>query len=136
MSEKHLTATPLAGNMLGGPGGDFVIAEWQDPGAPPGPPRYIAPIHVHHADDEAWYVLEGTLCVLSGDTIVETHAGSAVFVPKGTRHTYWNPTPTPTRYLLIMTTRIDRLIKEIHAMSDRTPEKMQALFRRYDSELL
>jgi mannose-6-phosphate isomerase-like protein (cupin superfamily) len=136
MSEKHLIAAPLAGNLLGLPDGDFIIAEWQDPGAPPGPPFYIAPLHVHHADDEAWYVLEGTLCVLSGDTIVEAHAGSAVFVPKGTRHTYWNPTPTPTRYLLIITARIDRLIKEIHAMTERTPEKMQALFRRYESELL
>lgn len=140
MSEKHLSAPLLAGNILGLPDGDFVIAEWQDPGAPhsvpPGPSRYIAPLHIHHADDEAWYVLEGTLCVLSGDTIIEAHAGSAVFVPKGTKHTYWNPTSQRTRYLLIMTARIDGLIKEIHVMAERTPEKMRALFARYDSELL
>ncbi|HEY1215477.1 MAG TPA: cupin domain-containing protein [Bryobacteraceae bacterium] len=136
MSEKHLIAAPLAGNILGHPGGDFVIAEWQDPGAPPGPPSYIAPLHIHHQDDEAWYVLEGTLCVLSGDTVIEAHAGSGVFVPKGNKHTYWNPTQQRTRYLLIMTPQIDRLIKAIHAMSGRTPEKMKALFVEFGSELL
>ena len=136
MNQNHLTAPPLAGNLLGLPDGDFVIAEWQDPGGPPGPPRYIAPLHIHHQDDEAWYVLEGTLCVLSGDTVVEAHAGSGVFVPKGTKHTYWNPTQQRTRYLLIMTQRIEQLIKEIHAMTERTPEKMKALFARFGSELL
>jgi mannose-6-phosphate isomerase-like protein (cupin superfamily) len=136
MSEKHLTAAPLAGNILGQPDGDFVIAEWADPGAPPGPPSYIAPLHIHHQDDEAWYVLEGTLCVLSGDTVIEAQAGSGVFVPRGTKHTYWNPTQQRTRYLLIMTPRIDQLIKEIHTMTGRTPEKMKALFGKYGSELL
>ncbi len=35
----------------------FVMAEWADPGAPAGPPRLIAPFHVHYTDDEAWYVM-------------------------------------------------------------------------------
>jgi mannose-6-phosphate isomerase-like protein (cupin superfamily) len=26
-------------------------------------PVYIAPLHIHHDDDEAWYVLEGGLAV-------------------------------------------------------------------------
>ena len=50
---------PLAGRQLGGPQSDFVIVEWTDPGA--SEREWIAPLHVHHADDEAWYVLEGVL---------------------------------------------------------------------------
>lgn len=34
-------------------------------------PELIAPLHKHHNDDEAWYVLEGTLGFQIGDTIVE-----------------------------------------------------------------
>jgi mannose-6-phosphate isomerase-like protein (cupin superfamily) len=136
MSETPVIAAPLAGSIMGLPGGDFVIAEWQDPGGPPGPPRYIAPVHIHHRDDEAWYVLEGTLCVQCGDSVIEAHAGSGVFVPKGAKHTYWNPSTQRARYLLIMTPRIDQLIKAIHAMTERTPEKMKALFANYHSELL
>jgi mannose-6-phosphate isomerase-like protein (cupin superfamily) len=129
-------APSLAGKVLGSPNGAFVIAEWRDPGGPPGPPRFIAPPHVHHKDDEAWYVLEGTLVVRVGDKDVEAHAGSAVLVPRGTPHTYWNPAAEPARYLLIMTSSIYRLIQEIHATKDRSAAAMQALFRKYDSELL
>jgi mannose-6-phosphate isomerase-like protein (cupin superfamily) len=129
-------APPLAGLVLGTHDNSFVIAEWRDAGAPPGPPRWIAPLHLHHNDDEAWYVLEGRLCVKRGDDTVETGPGAAVLVPRGTPHTYWNPDPAPARYLLIMTPTIHALIQAIHAITDRNPDTMRALFGLFDSELL
>jgi mannose-6-phosphate isomerase-like protein (cupin superfamily) len=131
-----ILAPPLAGNVLGSVGDNFVIAEWHDAGGPPGPPRLIAPPHVHHRDDEAWYVLEGTLRVRVGAEEVEARAGAGVFVPRGTPHAYGNPAPEPARYLLVMTANIYRLIQEIHALPDRTPAAVAAVFRKYDSELL
>ena len=131
-----LIAPPLAGNVLGSIGNDFVIAEWKDTGAPPGPPRWIAPLHLHRNDDEAWYVLEGALCIRRGNEVVEAKAGSAVFVPRGTPHTYWNPGTGLTRYLLIMTSNIYSLIQDIHAMGERSPAALSAVFERHDSELL
>ena len=133
---KSIVAPQLAGNTLGSADGSFVIAEWSDKGAPPGPPCYIAPLHLHHSDDEAWYVLEGTLWVKSGDDEVEVHAGSAVLVPRGTAHTYWNASTKPVRYLLIMTPNIARLIEEIHTMKDRNVTALAAVFEKYDSTLL
>jgi mannose-6-phosphate isomerase-like protein (cupin superfamily) len=131
-----MIAPPLAGNVLGAATGDFVIAEWRDPGGPPGPPRYIAPLHLHHADDEAWYVLEGALCVRQGEEIVEVRAGAAVLVSKGTPHTYWNPAPEPARYLLVTTPRIHALIQAIHALPERSPATLRAVFEAHRSELL
>jgi mannose-6-phosphate isomerase-like protein (cupin superfamily) len=131
-----LTAPPLAGSTLGTEKNSFVIAEWRDAGGPSGPPRFIAPMHLHHNDDEAWYVLEGALCVRVGDKDVEATAGSAVFVPRGTPHTYWNPGPGVLRYLLVMSPRIYELIQEIHATKERTPEVLRVLFQKYESELL
>ena len=128
-------ASPLSGKVIGSGGDSFVIAKWQDAGSP-GPPRFIAPLHLHHHDDEAWYVLEGTLCVQVGEDVVEARAGSAVFVPRGTPHTYWNPENIPVRYLLVMTANIYRLIQEIHAAQDRTPAVMRAVFEKYGSELV
>ena len=58
--DSSVIAPALAGNVLGSVGNDFVVAEWKDAGGPPGPPRWIAPLHLHRHDDEAWYVLEGT----------------------------------------------------------------------------
>ena len=135
MSSPIITP-PLSGQVIGSINDAFVIAEWRDPGGPPGPPRLIAPPHLHCNDDEAWYVLEGTLRVRVGKEEVEAHAGSAVFVPHGTPHTYWNPGPSPTRYLLVMTGNIYRLIQEIHGMKQRTPASLRAVFAKYDSELL
>jgi len=133
---KQMVAPPLAGNVLGSPNDSFVIAEWQDAGIPAGPPRLIAPRHVHHSDDEAWYVLEGTLRVQVGKDEVEVRAGSGVFVPRGTAHTYWNPGQALCRYLLVMTPNIYSLIQDIHAMKERTPAAMDAVFAKHDSELV
>jgi len=131
-----MIAPLLAGQVIGSGSDQFVIAEWKDPGGPADPPRLIAPWHVHHNDDEAWYVLEGTLRVHIGDKIVEAGAGSAVFVPRGTVHTYWNPDARPLRYLLVMTGKIYRLIQEIHATTDRSPAIVKAIFEKYDSALV
>jgi mannose-6-phosphate isomerase-like protein (cupin superfamily) len=129
-------APPLAGNTVGSIGQDFVIAEWKDAGGPPGPPRWIAPLHLHRDDDEAWYVLEGRLHVRVGKEVREASAGSAVFVPRGTAHTYCNPGPGLVRYLLVMTSNIYSLIQEIHLMKDRSHDALRVLFEKHDSELL
>jgi mannose-6-phosphate isomerase-like protein (cupin superfamily) len=134
--DSPVNAPPLAGSVLGQIGSDFVIAEWKDAGGPPGPPRWIAPLHLHRNDDEAWYVLEGTLCVRVGTDVVEAKAGSAIFVARGTAHTYWNPGPGLVRYLLVMTSNIYSLIQDIHAMTERSPAGLKAVFERHDSELL
>ena len=129
-----IIAPPLAGNVIGSVAANFVVAEWKDAGGPPGPPRWIAPLHLHRNDDEAWYVIEGTLCVRVGKDVVEAKAGSAVFVPRGTPHTYWNPGAGLVRYLLVMTANIYSLIQDIHAMTDRSPAALRAVFENRDSE--
>ena len=133
---SRIIAPALAGNVMGSISDAFVVAEWKDAGGPAGPPRLIAPPHLHHSDDEAWYVLEGTLRVQVGNDVVEAGSGAGVFVPRGTRHTYWNPGPGPVRYLLIMTANIYQLIQDIHALKVRTPAALRAVFSKYDSELL
>ena len=130
-----MVISELAGQVMGSAENSFVIAEWRDAGTPQGSyeRRPIAPLHVHHDDDEAWYVLEGRLGVQIGDRDVE---GGAVLVPRGTPHTYWNAGPGVLRYLLIMTPNIHELIKSIHAANDRSAESMRALFAKFKSELL
>lgn len=131
-----MIAPPLAGDVLGAGRGQFVIAEWRDPGGSGKEKRLIAPTHVHHADDEAWYVLEGTLMFRIESDDVEARAGSAVLVPSGTSHTYWNPSTDPARYLIIMTPNIHHLIQAIHAMPVRTREALAAAFEQHNSTLL
>src|SRR5438105_14003825 len=131
-----MVRTPLRGQLIGLHDSSFVIAEWSDPGAPAGPPRLIAPFHVHYVDDEAWYVLEGTLAFRLSEQEVQAPAGTAVFVPRGVPHTFWNPHPTVARYLLIMTPTLRRLIDELHASTERDLDVLQAMYQQYHSALL
>jgi mannose-6-phosphate isomerase-like protein (cupin superfamily) len=122
----------LADRQLGGPGTDFVIVEWTDSGEPGR--DWIVPLHVHHLDDEAWYVLEGTLRFKVGDEAFEAGPGSAVLASKGVPHAWGNAKPGyPARYLLIMTPKIQALIEALHEPGARD---YAAIFRAYDSELL
>jgi mannose-6-phosphate isomerase-like protein (cupin superfamily) len=122
----------LANAELGGASNNFVIVEWSDSGD--SGYEWIAPLHVHHSDDEAWYVLEGTLRFRIGDDAFEAGAGSAALAPKGTPHTYGNAARgTPARYLLVMTPRLRALVRALH---EPGASDYPAIFREYDSELL
>jgi mannose-6-phosphate isomerase-like protein (cupin superfamily) len=131
---SDIFAAPLAGRVIGS-SASIVVAEWRDPGGQQ-PPTYIAPLHRHDDDDEAWYVLEGALRVRLGDRDLEVPSGAAVIAKRGTAHTYWNPRPGPTRYLLVMTPRIHALIEALHELSDRSEETVAAIFRAHRSEYL
>lgn len=129
-------AVRLAGEIIGSSDMSLVLAEWTDRGGGTYPPTYIAPLHVHHEDDEAWYVLDGLLCVLLGDKEFEVPAGGAIIAPRGTPHTYWNPRPDPARYILVMTPRIQALIDALHGLIEPDERAVQETFAGYASEFL
>lgn len=131
---RHLAQTPLAGGVLSSETSDLVLAEWDDPGGGHEPPLLIAPRHVHHADDEAFYVLEGTLAFELDGEAVTVGAGGAVVIPRGTMHTWWNPNAEPARYLIVMTRRVHELISRLHAPGEERP--LAELFTAYQSEIV
>jgi mannose-6-phosphate isomerase-like protein (cupin superfamily) len=105
-------------------GETLVVHAWRGGGPP-----YL---HVHHADDEAWHVLEGTLRFRFGECVVDAPAGTTVFVPAGVAHTY-DETGGPARYLMILTPRLERLIAALHtAPSEQHADIMGA----HESEIL
>ncbi|HEY4828122.1 MAG TPA: cupin domain-containing protein [Solirubrobacteraceae bacterium] len=68
-----------------------------------------------------------------GDERREVAACESILVPRGTPHSFWNAVAEPTRYLLVMTPRIHRLVEALHA-GDR--DDFAQIFEEYDSELL
>lgn len=135
LAALRLTAQRLADGVLAPAGANTVLAEWTAEGASGETPLYQAPLH-RHEEDEAWYVLEGSLCVRIGEQVSRISAGGAVIVPGGVAHTYWNPAPEPARYLLVMGARTYALIQAIHAAEDRSPAALRELFRQFGAELL
>lgn len=53
--------------------------------APRGPG---SPLHVHHREDEWFYVIEGKLTFWVGGKVIEAPAGSFVYGPRGIPHTF------------------------------------------------
>jgi quercetin dioxygenase-like cupin family protein len=52
------------------------------------PPGLEVPLHVHHRDDEGFWILEGDLTFEVGDATIEAHAGDYVFGPRDIPHRY------------------------------------------------
>jgi len=65
-------------------------------------PQNGPPPHIHHREDEAFYVLEGRFSFLSGEKQSLLESGSFVHVPKGTLHTFKNIDDRPGRLLVFI----------------------------------
>ena len=63
-------------------GGQLTIVEVTEP------PGTEAPLHVHHREDEAFWVLEGDVTFEVGDTVIEASAGDYAFGPRDIPHRY------------------------------------------------
>jgi quercetin dioxygenase-like cupin family protein len=79
-----------------GTGGQMTIVEVTEaPGAQ-------APLHVHHREDEAFWIIDGDLTFEIGDTHIEAQAGDYLFAPRGIPHRF-TVGPSGCRMLFILT---------------------------------
>lgn len=110
----------------------LAIQEWR--GSAPGE------LHVHHAADIAWHVLEGSLSFRFSDERRTLTAGQTVLVPAGVPHTYGEG--MDSRYLVIAPPRLFELFEALRAARSRRPftdwgnGPDRDIYRRYESELL
>jgi quercetin dioxygenase-like cupin family protein len=67
------------------------------------PPGGSAPWHVHHREDEIFYVLEGSAVFKCGDELFQAGPGAFVFLPRDIPHSYKTLGEAPARWLLLTT---------------------------------
>jgi mannose-6-phosphate isomerase-like protein (cupin superfamily) len=63
------------------------------------PKRMGPPPHYHKELDEIMMVLEGTATILIGDDVVEVQAGGWHLRPRLIKHTFWNASEKPLRFV-------------------------------------
>lgn len=63
-------------------GGQFSILEEIDP------PDFVTPLHIHHKEDEYFYLLEGEATFTIGDRTISAKPGTFVFAPRDIAHMY------------------------------------------------
>ena len=77
-------------------GGSMTIVEVTEP------PGHEAPLHVHHREDEAFYILEGSATIHVGDDSFDVGTGDYAFGPRDIAHRY-SVGPDGCRMLFICT---------------------------------
>jgi mannose-6-phosphate isomerase-like protein (cupin superfamily) len=77
-------------------GGQMTILEQTEP------PNTEGPLHVHHREDEAFFILEGSATFQVGDQTIEAGAGDYLFGPRHVPHKY-DTGPEGCRMLFICT---------------------------------
>ena len=109
------------------------------------PPGYVSPLHVHHREDEAFWVLEGNTRFEVGDELVDAAPGTYLVAPRDTPHR-WAAGPEGARLLFLFTPGgFERLIAATgvpaHARTVPPPglpvdARVDSALRRYGTELL
>ncbi len=101
----------------------------------------MAHLHAHHAMEEAFVVLEGELAFQLEGRQVTLGAGGFVLVPRGTRHTFGNPSARPARCLVLFSPPgFERFFEELAALRATSPDgrvdavTLVELAKRYQTE--
>jgi mannose-6-phosphate isomerase-like protein (cupin superfamily) len=101
-----------------------------------GPPQ-----HIHGAEAEAFYVIEGAVNVQVGEEVVHATPGSFVLIPRGTAHTFWNAGPSQSKLLVIVSPPgMEEYLAEVIGDEEiDTPtfvEKVTAMASRYQMQIV
>jgi mannose-6-phosphate isomerase-like protein (cupin superfamily) len=109
-------------------------------------PGFSPPLHVHHREDEAFWVLDGELSMRCGDRTFRAGAGSFVFLPREVPHTFVVESQTPARMLTLLSPGGGEGLfieggrpAEHDGLPPATPPDIEALKRvseRYGSEIV
>lgn len=98
-------------------------------------------LHMHHVENEHFYVLEGELDVQVGAEIVRLGPGGSVYAPKLIPHT-WQPAGTrDVRFLTLAQPagNLERFLIDLSSLQQRgslEPAAVKALFQRHHMELV
>ena len=84
------------------------------------------PPHLHHAEDEMFYVLAGELSLWCGEEKIVGKPGSFVAVPKGTIHRWANESGAPAKALVFLVPGgFDEFLMKIGKPADGTEQASQ-----------
>lgn len=101
------------------------------------PPGGGTPLHTHHKEDEAMYVLEGEYEIECGDKRVRAGAGSFVFAPRDIPHKLTNVNSGSSRVLVFVSPAgFEGFWEEISQLAPPPDiEKIMAIAKKYELEI-
>lgn len=107
-----------------------------------------SPLHVHHNEDEWFYVIEGELTLWVGGEVIEAPAGSFVYGPRDIPHTFVVTSPGEARFLMVtepapfadfvreLSSPAEALTLPPGSVEMPSPERVTAVAAEYGMDLL
>ena len=104
------------------------------------PPHHGAPEHIHHREDEAFYILEGEFEIECGGKIFRASPGTFALLPKGLPHRFQNLADRPGKVLCVQSpSGIEEFFEHMSLLAEAgppDPNKMKELADKYEIEFL
>jgi mannose-6-phosphate isomerase-like protein (cupin superfamily) len=110
------------------------------------PAGFASPWHLHHNEDETFYVIEGRMTILCGEARIAARPGTWAFGPRNIPHGFRVEGNAPVRLLLLTTpSGFEHFILEMSekATDPATPpstppdmEKLMAVAAKYHIDIL
>jgi len=72
----------------------------------------VPPPHIHHREDEIFYVLEGEIVVSVGDRTIKGTPGTMVFLPRDVAHSFTIESEESRMLILLTPAGLERWFKE------------------------
>jgi quercetin dioxygenase-like cupin family protein len=106
------------------------------------PAGAVPPLHVHHREDEAFYVLQGEYSVVIGDDVIKASPGAWVWGPRAVPHGYQIHSERGRHLSLVMPGGFEAFFEEVAAIAMPSADpriemgRLAAVAARYGVELL
>lgn len=97
------------------------------------------PLHIHHYQDEWWYILEGQFEYQIGDERFHVKSGDSVFAPRGIPHTYAHVGEGRGKQITLFQPagKMEAFFREIGKLTTMPPQdEFQKLFRAHGMEVV
>lgn len=95
------------------------------------------PLHVHHREEEMFFVLEGRFRFWCGEESFEGGVGATAVLPRGVPHTWRNIGDGPGRMLIsVAPGGFERFFLDLADLEEVTPPAIAALAERYGLEFV
>ncbi len=103
------------------------------------PRSFGAPPHVHHDEDEYFYILQGELTLLNEDQVVTAPAGAFAALTRGHLHAFWNASDRDTYALIAVApgdfgSFFDEVTMEVRRSHATDPQAVGAIITRLAAE--
>lgn len=100
------------------------------------PAGHMPPLHVHHDEDEGFYVLDGQVTLYMPDAEVALGPGEFFLAPRGIAHSY-RVGSQPARWLVISSPAgFERFVADVATLEQADPEALAAVAERHGIEIL